>query len=152
MLTYRQGNETERDHHRREFNLCAARVQKYYDLQSERRSEGYHGAANFYQYMAALWYKRQIEAWNNCTLRVAVPADVLRILNWQTGMIDPPQPGADHIVIDGDLVAGPRVSPDWLPTPIDNEPRCDCGHLFEICNHPNCETGTVFAAYEANGH
>lgn len=20
----------------------------------------------------------------------------------------------------------------------DNEPRCDCGHLFEICTHPNC--------------
>lgn len=20
----------------------------------------------------------------------------------------------------------------------DNLPRCDCGHLFEICSHPNC--------------
>lgn len=20
----------------------------------------------------------------------------------------------------------------------DDLPRCDCGHLFEICSHPNC--------------
>lgn len=26
---------------------------------------------------------------------------------------------------------------------IDNEPRCDCGYLFEICNHPNCESGAI---------
>ena len=23
----------------------------------------------------------------------------------------------------------------------DGLPRCDCGHLFEICNHPNCPLG-----------
>lgn len=21
----------------------------------------------------------------------------------------------------------------------DHHPRCDCGHLFEICSHPNCD-------------
>jgi hypothetical protein len=21
------------------------------------------------------------------------------------------------------------------------DPRCDCGHMFEICNHPNCALG-----------
>lgn len=24
---------------------------------------------------------------------------------------------------------------------MDHEPRCDCGHLFEICNCPNCPNG-----------
>lgn len=24
---------------------------------------------------------------------------------------------------------------------VDNEPRCDCGSLFEICNYPNCPLG-----------
>lgn len=25
---------------------------------------------------------------------------------------------------------------------IPNEPRCDCGHFFEICNFPNCACGS----------
>lgn len=28
-----------------------------------------------------------------------------------------------------------------LLDPRDSLPRCDCGHLFEICNHPNCSNG-----------
>jgi hypothetical protein len=30
---------------------------------------------------------------------------------------------------------------------IDNLPRCDCGHLFEICNHPNCTNGIDDGSY-----
>jgi hypothetical protein len=43
---------------------------------------------------------------------------------------------------------GPKVGAEILPegysrpAEIDMEPRCDCGHLFEICNHPNCPCGS----------
>jgi hypothetical protein len=42
---------------------------------------------------------------------------------------------------------GPKVGAEILPDGYDrpeeipDEPRCDCGHLFEICNHPNCPCG-----------
>lgn len=45
------------------------------------------------------------------------------------------------------IPTGPKVGAEILPDDydrpeeIDNEPRCDCGHLFEICNHPNCPCG-----------
>lgn len=45
------------------------------------------------------------------------------------------------------LSRGPKVGAEILPEgysrpeEIDNEPRCDCGSLFEICNHPNCPCG-----------
>jgi hypothetical protein len=28
------------------------------------------------------------------------------------------------------------------PEEIPDEPRCDCGHFFEICNFPNCASGS----------
>lgn len=31
------------------------------------------------------------------------------------------------------------IGPSWLGT--DHSPRCDCGHLFEICDHPRCPLG-----------
>jgi hypothetical protein len=46
------------------------------------------------------------------------------------------------------LSSGPKVGAKILPEgysrpeEINNEPRCDCGHLFEICNHPNCPCGS----------
>lgn len=28
-----------------------------------------------------------------------------------------------------------------LKSDVDHSPRCDCGHLMETCNHPNCPLG-----------
>lgn len=38
----------------------------------------------------------------------------------------------------------------WPLPPVDNDPRCDCGHLFEICNHPNCSQPSPQANAEAS--
>jgi hypothetical protein len=44
----------------------------------------------------------------------------------------------------GDSYPDPADRWEGWPDPpmrIDSLPRCDCGHLFEICDHPNCPCG-----------
>jgi hypothetical protein len=36
------------------------------------------------------------------------------------------------------LAVGRALAADMARLDQDHLPRCDCGHLFEICNSPNC--------------
>lgn len=86
MIAYHKANETEKQFWTREYSLCSERVEKYCVLQSLRRSQGYFGAALFYQEQAARWHIRKVEAWSNCVHYIAEPR--LRILNWNVGLTD----------------------------------------------------------------
>jgi hypothetical protein len=92
MITHRKPAETMRDYFKREYALCMSRVDKYYVLQSLRRDQGYFGAALFYQNEAARWHDRAMECRHQWL-----------ISSWR-------KPCANNV---GDLVAPPRVSPDW---------------------------------------
>jgi len=41
-----------------------------------------------------------------------------------------------YVVSDGPAPCTCAASYFWEP---DHLPRCNRGHLFEICNHPNCK-------------
>lgn len=61
MNSHRKPTETMRDFFKREYDLCTARVEKYYVLQSLRRDQGYFGAALFYQNEAKRWHERAMD-------------------------------------------------------------------------------------------
>lgn len=59
-----------------------------------------------------------------------------------TSRVFDPVSGLTFDIANYDGPIGPPIEiigPSWLGT--DNSPRCDCGHLFEICDHPRCPLG-----------
>lgn len=58
-------DESDRAFYKRAFNYAMSQVDRHYRLQAMRITEGYFGAATFYQSQAARWYERAMECRND---------------------------------------------------------------------------------------
>lgn len=76
----RRRDETDAQFIKREFNHCMSQVGRCHDLQFERQRMGWLGAAIFYQFEAARWYKRAMDCRTryDATIAAIIPGTAVR--------------------------------------------------------------------------